>query len=120
MAIKTYRNTNRIAYVTADAQSDQSLCCLYEDPDIHHTAGGPRSAVGNVSGNSLSHASLTADPEVPSSIPARSHTFVEIDHEISPLFRWIIQEGLLSSTSESMCIKYWLTACSSLLRKKCG
>ena len=25
---------------------------------------------------------LTADPEVSSSIPARSHTFVEIDHEI--------------------------------------
>ena len=25
---------------------------------------------------------LTADPGVPSSIPARSHTFVEIDHEI--------------------------------------
>ena len=27
-------------------------------------------------------ASLTADPGVGSSIPARSHTFVEIDHEI--------------------------------------
>ena len=27
-------------------------------------------------------ASLTADPGVPSSIPARSHTFVEIAHEI--------------------------------------
>ena len=26
--------------------------------------------------------SLTADPGVSSSIPARSHTFVEIDHEI--------------------------------------
>ena len=25
---------------------------------------------------------LTADPGVPSSIPARFHTFVEIDHEI--------------------------------------
>ena len=59
---------------------------------------------------------LTADPGVASSIPARSHTFVEIDH--SPPFRWIIQEGLLSVTSESMCTKYWLTACSSLPRKK--
>ena len=29
-----------------------------------------------------SDASLTADPGVVSSIPARSHTFVEIDHEI--------------------------------------
>ena len=27
-------------------------------------------------------ASLTADPGVGNSIPARSHTFVEIDHEI--------------------------------------
>ena len=27
-------------------------------------------------------ASLTADPGIPSSIPARSHTCVEIDHEI--------------------------------------
>ena len=27
-------------------------------------------------------ASLTADPRVASSIPARSHTFVEIDYEI--------------------------------------
>ena len=28
-------------------------------------------------------ASLIADPGVPSSIPARSHTFVEIDYEIT-------------------------------------
>ena len=49
----------------------------------------------------------------------RSHTFVEIDHEIvSTVFSlpstescWIIQEVLLSLTSESMCTKYWLTAC---------
>ena len=32
----------------------------------------------------------------------------------------IIQEGLLSVTSLSMCMKYRLTACSSLPRKKCG
>ena len=30
--------------------------------------------------------SLTADPGVTSSIPARSHTFVEIDHEIISTF----------------------------------
>ena len=36
----------------------------------------------------------------------------------SPPFRWFIQEGLLSVTSESMCTNYWLTACSSLPRKK--
>ena len=72
------------------------------------------------------NACLTADPGVASSIPARSHTFVEIDHEITstvillPSAEWIIQDGLLSVPSESMCTKYWLTACSSLPRKKCG
>ena len=40
---------------------------------------GPRSAVGNVL---ATDACLTADPGVASSIPVRSHTFVEIDHEI--------------------------------------
>ena len=32
----------------------------------------------------------------------------------------LIQEGLLSVTSESMCTKFWLTTYSSLPRKKCG
>ena len=64
---------------------------------------------------------VTAGPRVAISIPARSHTFVEIDNEIILLpFHWIIQEGLLSVTSESLRTKYWLTACSSLPRKKCG
>ena len=35
----------------------------------------------------------------------------------SPPFRWIIQEALLSVSSERMYTKYWLTACSSLPRK---
>ena len=35
-------------------------------------------------------------------------------HEISKF------SSFLSVTSESMCTKYWLTACSSLPRKKCG
>ena len=58
--------------------------------------------------------SLTADPGVTSSIPARSHTLVEIDHEIISkviLLLRLFQEGLLAVTSESMCTKYWLTAC---------
>ena len=63
-------------------------------------------------------ASLTADLGVASSILTLSHTFVEIVYGHSPPFRWIIQEGLLSVTSKSMCTKYWLTACSSLPRKK--
>ena len=56
--------------------------------------------------------SLTTDPGVASSIPARSHTFVEIGHEILStviLLLLLIQEGLLSVTNESMCMKYWLT-----------
>ena len=54
--------------------------------------------------------SLTADPGVPSSIPVRSHTFIEIDHEIIStviLLPLLIQEGLLSVTSGIMCTKYW-------------
>ena len=45
---------------------------------------------------------LTADPGVVSLIPARSYIFVEIGHEM-------IQGGLLSVTSESVCMKYSFT-----------
>ena len=41
--------------------------------------GGPRSAVGK---GLATDACLTADPGVASSIPVRSHTVVEIDHEM--------------------------------------
>ena len=38
----------------------------------------------------------------------------------SPPFRWIIQEGLLSATSESMCMKYWKVTCLfKLAQEKC-
>ena len=56
----------------------------------------------------VTDAKLTADPGFASSIPARSHTFVEIDHEITstvillPSTESFIHEGLLSVTSESM------------------
>ena len=55
---------------------------------------------------------LTADPGVASSIPAQSHTFVEIDHEIisTAILLLSIQERLSSVTGESMCTKYLLTA----------
>ena len=58
-------------------------------------------------------ASRTADPGVMSLIPALSHTFMEIDHEIISmviLLLLLIQERLLSVTRESMFMKYWLTA----------
>ena len=66
-----------------------------------------------------------ADPGVTSSIPDWSPTFVEIDNEIISTVILLpsaepFKEGLLSATSESMCTKYWLTACSSLPRKECG
>ena len=48
-------------------------------------------------------ASPTADPGVASLIPAQSHTFMEIDHEIIstvPLLSPLIQQGILSVTSK--------------------
>ena len=56
----------------------------------------------------VTDAKLTADPGVASSIPARSHTFVEIDHEIISTVILLpsaesFMKGLLSVTSESMC-----------------
>ena len=59
-----------------------------------------------------SAASPTADPGVASLILTWSHTFMEIDHALIStiiLVLSLIQEGLLSVTSESLCTKYWLT-----------
>ena len=57
--------------------------------------------------------SMTIEPGVTSLILARSHTFVEIDHEMistAVLLLLLIQEVLLSVTRQNMCTKYWLTA----------
>ena len=54
-------------------------------------------------------ASLTTDPGVASLILGRSHTFMEIDHEIIStviLLLLLIQEELMSVTSKNMCTKY--------------
>ena len=70
-------------------------------------------------------ACLTADPGVASSIPVRSHTFVEIDHEMISTVILLPSADLFKKgccqlvTSESMCTNYWLTVYSSLPRKKC-
>ena len=52
---------------------------------------------------------LTADPGAPSSILARFHSFMEIDHETISMAILLpsayFQEGLLV-TSESLCTKY--------------
>ena len=83
---------------------------------------GPRSAVGNVSGYRCVSDCRSRDPEFnPGPIPYfRGDWSWNNFYGHSPPFRWFIQEGLLSVTSESMCTNYWLTACSSLPRKKCG
>ena len=53
-------------------------------------------------------ASLTADPGVASSIPVRSHTFVEIDHEI-------ISSVILLPSAES-----FMKGCCQLQAKVCA
>ena len=93
------------------------LTCVYsEDSNLNHSefALGP----GRTCNPWI--CSLTVDPGAASSIPARSHTFLEIYHEIIStviLLLPLIQEGLLSVTSDTMCMKYWLTTLSSLPRK---
>ena len=68
-----------------------------------------------------SDAVKSADPGVASVIPARSHSFMEIDHEIIyyghsslPL---INSRRVVVRYKRKMCTNYWLTSCSSLLRK---
>ena len=71
----------------------------------HVAATGPRSAVGNLL---VTDAKLAADPGVASSIPARSHTFVEIDHEI-------ISTVILLPSAES-----FMKGCCQLQAKVCA
>ena len=59
----------------------------------------------------VTDAKLTADPGVASSIPARSHTFVEIDHEI-------ISTAILLPSAESFmkgCYQLQAKVCTRLL-----
>ena len=83
---------------------------------------GPRSAVGNVSGNRWDPNCRSRGREFnPGPVPY-FHGDLSWNnfYDHYPPFRWIIQEGLLSVTSKSMCTNYWLTVYSSLPRKKCG
>ena len=84
------------------------------------TCTGPRSAVGNVSGyRYMSDCRSRGHEFDPGPVPYfRGDWSWNNFYGHSPPFRWFIQEGLLSVTSESMCTNYWLTACSSLPRKK--
>ena len=80
---------------------------------------GPHSAVGNVSGyRCVSDCRSRGREFDPCPVPYfRGDWSWTNFYGHSPPFRWFIQEGLLSVTSESMCTNYWLTACSSLPRK---
>ena len=84
---------------------------------MDHT--GPRSAVGNVSGYRYVSDCRSRGREFDHGpVPYfRGDWSWNNIYCHSPPFRWFIQEGLLSVTSESMCTNYWLTACSSLPRK---
>ena len=61
--------------------STKKFCLKRQDKGIFTQSIVPGSVAQSVM-CLATDASLTADPGVASSIPARSHTFVEIDHEI--------------------------------------
>ena len=86
------------------------------------TFTGPRSAVGNVSGyRCVSDCRSRGREFDPGPVTHfRGDWSWNNFYSHSPPFRWFLQEGLLSVSSKSMCTNYWLTACSSLPRKKCG
>ena len=85
-----------------------------------HLNTGLRSAVGNVSGYRCeSDCKFRGREFDPGPVPYFLGDWSWNNfYGHSPPFRWIIQEGLLPVTSERMCTKYWLTACSSLPRIK--
>ena len=95
---------------------------LLVSADSYQPKTGPCSTVRNVSGNRCKSDFRSRGRELDHSrIPYyRGDWSWNNFYGHPPPFRWIIQEGLLSDTSESMCTKYWFTACSSLLRKMCG
>ena len=108
---------------STSAQGHQAWCDVISFADVtsHMVPSGPRSAVGNVSGyRCVSDCRSKGREFDPGPVPYfRGDWSWNNFYGHSPPFRWFIQEGLLSVTSESMYTNYWLTACSSLPRKKC-
>ena len=71
--------------------------------------GRPGSIVGNMSGNRCESLLQIQGSQVGSRPgPILSWRLWNNFYGHSPPFRWIIQEGLLSVTSQSMCTKSWL------------
>ena len=110
---------NILCMCTRETLTRLNVCIVSSEPSL---VTGPRSAVGNVSGcRCLSDCRSRGREFDPGPVPYfRGDWSWNNFYGHSPPFRWFIQEGLLSVTSESMCTNYWLTACSSLPRKKCG
>ena len=95
---------------------------VYGNIQMQEVDTGLHSTVGNVSGYRCMSDCISRGREFdPGPVPYFGGDWSWNNfYGHSPPFRWIIQEGLLSVTRESLCTKYWLTACSSLPRKKCG
>ena len=96
--------------------------CLLFYYCLTNVFAGQRSAVGYVSGYRCVSDCRSRGREFDPGLVPYFHGIWSWNYFYghSPPFRWFIQEGLLSVTSETMCTNYWLTACSSLPRKKCG
>ena len=89
------------------------MCCVLEQDilSLLRTGSTKKGRLGRVAQSVtclVTDAKLTADPGVASSIPARSHTFVEIDHEI-------ISTAILLPSAES-----FMKGCCQLQAKVCA
>ena len=109
--------TNCVLSFSWDTQSrgtDKPLFGVFKQLNLLCWAG-PRSAVGNVSGyRCVSDCRSRGREFDPGHVPYfRGDWSWNYFYGHSPPFHWFIQEGLLSVTSESMCMNYWLTACSA-------
>ena len=88
MGAKIRNRYNQVPHLTQDTNgkvTNSQPDTTNESQEVSPFSAGDHKAVGCVAQSVTCLATdvcLTADPGVASSIPARSHTFVEIDHEI--------------------------------------
>ena len=88
MGAKIRNRYNQVPHLTQDTNgkvTNSQPDTTNESQEVSPFSAGDHKAAGRVAQSVTclaTDACLTADPGVASSIPARSHTFVEIDHEI--------------------------------------
>ena len=88
MGAKIRNRYNQVPHLTQDTNgkvTNSQPDTTNESQEVSPFSAGDHKAPGRVAQSVTclaTDACLTADPGVASSIPARSHTFVEIDHEI--------------------------------------